>query len=260
MSITIAGLWHEGRQLAAQHAATALPIAGAFMFLPQVLRAVLIEPAASPTAIGGRDVIVTFAVMAIAFIGQTAIAAIMLGGRDAPYDVADALRSGARLLPRVLLIMLLLGLIAMPVVLLLGALAAMVLGPDRLSDPKSMVLLSLPIVMVFAYVGGRLFTLFPVLVAEKPSARGAIRRSWQLTASQPWVFIGCMVSGLLAVMFLTMLITVVAGGLLGLLLGAGSILAELLTVTLATLVGTAVGVIIIGASVAGYRDTAAARR
>jgi len=256
MAITIAELWREGRLLAERNAVTAAPIAAAFMFLPQVVRKAILAPPATPTVVSATDVIATFVVMALAFVGQAAIAAIMLGGREAPYDVADALRRSLRLLPRLLLVVLMLGLAAMPVVFILAFIAAVVLGPERLGDPKSMILVALPVFALFAYVGGRLFMLFPVLVAENPSARGGIKRSWQLTAARPWVFISCIVTGIVAVMFLTALITIVAGGLLGLLLGADSILAELLAATLATMAGTAVGVIIIGASVAGYRHTA----
>ena len=260
MSITIAALWREGRDLAESHAATAVPVAAAFMFLPQVLRAVIAAPPATQSDIGGGDVVASLIVVALAFIGQATIAAIMLGGRDGPYNVADSLRRAAGLLPRLLLIVLMLAIAALPLVFVLGVVAVLVMGPDKVGDAKNLSqtagLLFVPVIAVFAYVGARLFPLFPVLVAETPSARGALRRSWQLTRPSPWTFVGFTLSALLAIMFLTTLITMVAGGLLGLLLGSGSSLGQLLTLTFATLAGTAIGVIIIGASVAAYRGLA----
>lgn len=260
MAITIAELWREGRQLAERHAVTVAPVAAAFMFLPQVVREALVAPPATQADIGIVDIAISFAVVAFAFVGQAAIAAIMLGGREAPYDVADALRRSLRLLPRLLLVVLMLGLAALPLILLLGVVAIMVIGADRVGDPQAaaqtFVLLFLPVIAAFAYVGARLFVLFPVLLVAPGSAREAIRRSWRMTSEQPWTLVGFMVSALFGITFLTLLVTIVAGGLLGLLLGTGSVLGKLLTVTLATLVGTAVGVIVIGASVAAYRRLA----
>ncbi len=264
MAITIAELWRDGRLLAERNVATVAPVAAAFMFLPQVVREAIVAPPATQADIGFLDIAISFVVVAFAFVGQAAIAAIMLGGQQGPYDVADALRRALRLLPKLLLVVLMLGLAALPLIFLLGIVAVMVIGADRVGDPQAaaqtFVLLFLPVIAAFAYVGARLFVLFPVLLAETGSAREALRRSWRMTAGQPWTLVGFMVSALFAITFLTLLVTIVAGGLLGLLLGADSILGKLLTVTLATFIGTAVGVIVIGASVAAYRRLAAPTR
>lgn len=260
MSITIAGLWGEGRHLSERHAVTVVPIAAAFIFLPQVVRTVLAGPQAvgAPATFG--DVIAFLIIMAIAFIGQISIASIMLGGRDAPRDVADALQRATRRVPRAILAFLLIGVAALPLVLLAALVVSIFVGAGALADPQRMIraaaFLVIPVVAIFAFFGARLFVMFPILAAETLSAREMIRRSWHLTARSQWPLIGFMLSALVALIFLTTVINIVAGATFGLLLGANSLLAQLLSVTLGTLAGTAIGIIVIGASVAAYRQLA----
>lgn len=262
MSITIAGLWRQGLDLAERHAATTVPVAAAFMFLPQVVRSALGGPPATQTGdIGGDDLVALLIIGALAFIGQASIAAIMLGGQDGPTDVADALRRSAGLLPRMLSIVLLLFAIALPLFFIAAVIAVLMVGPAQMNDPQGVVraagLLFVPVIIIFAYLGARFFPLFPVLVAETPSARQTLRRSWLLTRTHQWTLVGFMMSALLAIIFLTTVVNMVAGAIFGLLLGGGSTLGQLLSLTLATLVGTAIGLISVGASVAAYRELAA---
>jgi hypothetical protein len=258
MPITIAGLWRQGRDLAEQHAATTIPIAAAFMFLPQIVRMVIVGPGAEqPGEVTGGDILGSLLVLVLTFVGQAAIASIMLGGPGGPYNVADALRRATGLLPRMLLVMLIIALSAMPLLLVAALIIILLVGPGQANDPQTMVraagLLIIPVIALVAYFGARFFLLFPVLVAETPPAWDAIRRTWFMTRPHRWTLIGFMLSALLAIMFLTAVVNIVAGAVLGLLLGK-SALAQLLTLTFVTLVGTAVGLIITGASVAAYRS------
>ena len=136
MSITTAGLWGEGRDLSERHAVTVVPVAAAFMFLPQVVRTVLAGPQAIGTPATLGDLIVFLLIMAIAFVGQISIAAIMLGGRDAPRDVADGLQRAPRLEPHGILVVLLLGLAALARLLLAALRVSICVGAGALADPR----------------------------------------------------------------------------------------------------------------------------
>lgn len=261
MSITIAGLWREGRDLAETHAATVVPIAAAFMFLPQLISAVVVGPQEGQAAdFGGGNLVAGLITAVLAFIGQAAIAAIMLGGPAGPRDVADALRRGGGLVPRLLLVVLMLVAIALPVVFIASLILVLFIGPGQIGDAATVQrvagMIVLPILLIAAYVGGRLFLLFPVLVAEGAGARATLTRTWRLTGERQWTLIGFMLSALVAIIFLTVVVNMVAGGLFGLLLGPGSRLGFLLTTTFATLIATAIGLIGIGASVVAYRALA----
>lgn len=257
MAITIAGLWRQGRELAEQHAATTIPIAAAFMFLPQIVRMVMVGPTEQSGEVTAGDILASLIVLVLTFVGQAAIASIMLGGPGGPYNVADALRRAMRLLPRMLMVVLILALAAMPLLLVMALIIVMMVGPGQMGDPQGMVraagLLFIPVMAIFAYFGARFFLLFPVLVTEMPPAWEAIRRTWFLTRPHRWTLVGFMLSALLAILFLTAVVNIVAGAVLGLLLGK-SALAQLLTLTFVTLVGTAIGLIVTGASVAAYRS------
>lgn len=258
MAVTVGGLWSDGRALLERHSETVVPIAAAFIFLPQVIRLVLFGPSERATEFTGADFLSTAIVMTLGFVGQMAATAIMLGGSSAPYDVADAIRRAARLLPRALAAVLFLGLCALPLFFLLGVLAAAMVGFGRIGDPQAITqaagILIIPAIIFFAYFGGRLFLLFPVLVSETPGARETVKRSWRLTKPRQWAFAGFVLSAFLAIAFLSGVINMALSGVLKLMLGPTSPITDLVLVLISTLIGTAVGLISIGGSVSAYRQ------
>jgi hypothetical protein len=263
-TLSVAELWAQGRALTERHAATTIPVAAAFVFLPQVLQTVLgggVQPGSAPGGIQGT---LSLMVLLAAFVGQVAIAAIMLGGRFAPYDVRDALVRAVRLLPRMLLVLLLVVLVALPLLLIVGTLLVATVGPANAGNVQAVMQaasgLVLPLFLLFVYVSARLFLLFPVLAAEGLPAGASLRRTWRLTALRRWPLFGFALSALVAGLFLTLVVNMVAGAVLGLLLGAKSTITMLLTTTLAAAVGTAIGLIGTGASVAAYHALAGEQR
>ena len=231
-------LWRRDRALL-------LPIAGLFVFLPQLAVLLLVPDMPRMAAEdGGEEAMRTwsiafaqwFASHGVLFLGSMLLAqfatlalAALYVDRDRP-TARVALRRAAVLLPRYLLASLL---VALP----FGAVMAAV------PLPATVLLLMLPMLYVFA----RTLLVAPVLIAERPMAAvAAIRRSWRLTAGNG--------AALMAVFAVTSLAgRAVAGLLLGLVtvVGANPVAVAILS-ALAALATAAAAVALVLASVVIY--------
>lgn len=251
--ITVSEIWADGWALVQRHMATVGPVAAAFLFLPQVLDAALaspVAPGATPSGIGSLLAAI------VGLFGQLAIVAILLGGPRAPATVGAALGQAGRLLPRMVLVLLLLVLMALPVMLAAGAaLAALGVKPDPASIRSGGLPVSIIVTALLAlglYVAARLAALLPVVVGEDQGALASIRRSWALTRGEGSRLTLFFISFFAAALFVSVIAMVVGGAVIGLLLGSTDF-SLLLQATVVGVFAAVLGLFNLGAAVAIYR-------
>jgi hypothetical protein len=250
-ALSVSGLWSAGNAELRGAAASVIPVAAAFMFLPQVLHAAFVGPQTVPTeptlAEAGGQLLAAL----VSLFGQLAVISIYL--RRAP-DVRGALADAAATMPRALKLILLFGAVIAAVALTLGIVAAAAFGVRALEGgqlPPALALLGLPLLLAILWVAARLFPLFPALVAEGEGARASVRRVWAITKPAHMTLFLFGLSFLVAVIFAAMIANIVAGAVFGLLLGKA--LAHLLTATVVAAVATFFSLLSTGASTAAYR-------
>lgn len=215
-SLSISLAWDETREIFRRDGGLLVSVALALIVLPEVIVGIISPPEASVSADTPAGMqLLRFAVALISLIGQLAL--IRLALRPST-TVGAAIGHGARrflsALGAVVLLIIGLGVVAVPVIIILS----LALGVDiqHLSGSPP----SGPVAMMFAIIGiaalliSVRFTLVsPVASAETVGPVNIIKRSWHLTAGHYWRLLGFI--GLLLVATIVLMIAAgVVGGLL----------------------------------------------
>jgi hypothetical protein len=173
LALTPAQLWADARHLLRREAPLLLPVAGLFLFLPQLMLARVMagvpQPAAGMEPAELLAMFIAAASMVLALIGQTVLLQLLLGGPGGrSVTVGGALQSAAPLV--------------------VAALAATMM--QGLAIVGGFLLLVLPGI----YLMARLSLVLPALVAERSQPTEAVVHSWKLTEGHALV----LAAGLLA--------------------------------------------------------------
>jgi hypothetical protein len=180
-------------------------------------------------------------------IGAVAMSAITLADRASAADLGGAVRTGLRRTPDVLLFMLVTGAVVTGLALtaLLGMWLAVSLltgGPVSRGGPGvfAALVIGVSLVVVLATLSVRWAVAFPVLTVEPSGWRGALARSWQLSAGHVWRIFVIVLAGGLITLVLAAFISQIAALLLvdavATPLGLDPDLAETLALALGTVV------------------------
>lgn len=237
MSFSYSAVWEDTMRMVRVNAALLAPVAGAMLFLPAALIALLFpEPAGENPATLFRELGEYFAgiwhwLALRALIGMIGTAAILRLVLVPGTKVADALGFGVRALPFYFLVSLLSGL-----AIGFGFLLLIVPG---------------------LYLIGRLVAAAPVLVAEGQGPIAAIRGSFRLSEGKGWAVLGLvMVVGLVGALAAGMAATV-SGSIL--ILAAGRETGMAVNAIVSAGLDTAFGVLLLLLYAAIYRALAAAK-
>lgn len=208
-ALSIGRAWEETRSFLRREMNLVVPVALALFAIPAMLAGWISPPAARGQAGEGPGLLVTLIALIAALIGQMTIAGLAVGWSG---SLGSAI---ARAFARVW------GMLAAVIIavlpLLVMALAALVtiLGSAGLTDPAQLTpgammrapgvaIFLIGLMLVFLFVGTRLFPLSVIAFCETSSPLALLKRAWRLTRGH--------FGRLLAVLILFLLVAAVVGG------------------------------------------------
>lgn len=192
-------LWQETQDIVRRHADLLLPVAGLFLFVPQLLLSRQVGGRAPAALFSGPEAMLDFIVLPLVLVagiaGQLVIYSLALNDGTAGYRLGEVIRKAfGRLLP------------AVAVSLVQG-----------IAVGVGLVLLILPGLWLMA----RFVAALPLVATDEPDPVRAIQRSWQLTAGR-----GLVILGMLALLISAFLLLSIVFAGLGAALGvAGTVAA-----------------------------------
>lgn len=174
--LSVAGLWRDTVRVARAEAALVIPVAGAFLFLPQLLFAAL-RGTVDPAAVSGQGALGFGAIALLLFATSFGQAATTLVALDHEAGRARTLReifaAAFAALPRVLGATLIAGLAIGIVAMLVYQLCAAAMAPPR-AVATSLLIIALPLLWLLP----RLVLIAPVALTEGVRPLAALHRAW----------------------------------------------------------------------------------
>jgi hypothetical protein len=216
--LSISRAWDETKEILARDGKLFVPVAGALVFLPQVLVGLLSGDGTEGRTLWG---ILTFLAALIALVGQLAIVRLAL---SSGLSVGDAIRHGfSRALPfllAVLLMVIAIGLVGILVALLLSLAGIVAIDPATGdAGPRDVAIVGLILLIPLIYLAVRLLPLVAVASSEPVGPIALLKRSWALTRGHFGRLRGFILVFLIAAIVLLAAVGIVVGLVVGLLFG-----------------------------------------
>lgn len=218
-SLSISAAWEETRAILARDGGLLMTVALALVALPSAVSNLVNPNGMSSSATPWWVDLVAFLCSVIALAGQLSLVRLAIGPS---ITVGAAIAHGLRRMPiyfvAVLMLVLALFLLAIPCVILLGALGVpLTAKPIPVTMP--VVLVSLLFVALILFFAVRLLMSSPVASAEDVGPVAILRRSWILTAGHWWPLFGFLLIFVIAALILLMAVGSAVGAVVILLMG-----------------------------------------
>ncbi|MFL6761773.1 MAG: hypothetical protein ACJ8FB_04345 [Sphingomicrobium sp.] len=217
--LSISKAWEETQHVLAHDGRLMASVALALVALPSALSTLINPGRMSASATPWWVDLVTFVATVIALAGQLALIRLAIGPS---ITVGAAIAHGIRRMPiyfvAVLILVVALFIIAIPCVILLGALGVP-LNARPIPTSGPVVLVALFYLALVIYFGVRLLMSSPVASAEDAGPIAILKRSWQLTAGHWLPLFGFLLIFIVGAILLLMAVGAAIGAVVVLLLG-----------------------------------------
>ena len=216
--LSISAAWEETRAILSRDGGLLMTVALALIALPSLVSG-LLNPNGLSASTAGWITLIEFLASVIALAGQLALIRLAIGPS---ITVGAAILHGLRRVPIYFVAVLLLGfalfLLAIPIVVVLGALGVPL---DAKPIPMTMpvVVASLLLIALVIFFAVRLLISSPVASAEDVGPIAILTRSWRLTAGHWWALFGFLLIFIVGALVLLIAIGAAVGSVVALLIG-----------------------------------------